>query len=131
MRLFCYLNEIGRPYIPAFVIIPDLNARGMVDFLMDTGSDITRLGMPDAKKLKIDYAKLPDGGIVSGVGTASSKIVVNPIELTFLTELNYVHQERLRGISIVLKEIPSVLGRDIMQTYRFVMEDRHHLYLER
>ena len=61
------------PYLKAWVILPDLGVEGEVDFLIDTGADVTFLHPEDADLLGIDYQQLnPDTSErAAGIGGGS------------------------------------------------------------
>ena len=61
------------PYLKAWVILPDLGVEGEVDFLIDTGSDVTFLHPEDVGQLGIDYRQLnPEAWeTASGIGGES------------------------------------------------------------
>lgn len=58
----------GRPYIEGRLILPNLNVVGDISFLVDTGSDETRLHPNDGVRLNIDYGQL--SGDAESIGTS-------------------------------------------------------------
>lgn len=117
------------PYVEARVHLPQLGLSGAVDFLLDTGSDATTLHPDDAAKIPIDLGVLSQEPVsVRGIGG----------------EMRYVQEEALvyiedsdtggwHGFSIqvyiapqaehdAVEDLPSVLGRDILNSCRCVFD---------
>ena len=61
------------PYLKAWVILPDLGVEGEVDFLIDTGADVTCLHPKDIRDMGIDYRLLTPGSLnyPRGIGGAA------------------------------------------------------------
>jgi len=111
----------GRPYIEGRLILPNLNIRGDISFLVDTGSDVSRLHPNDGIRLKIDYGQL--SGDAESIGTSGvshdfieSAVVVFSEPKLFL----YVYNIALRiaPIDPEIIDLPSILGRDILDQWR-------------
>ena len=51
-------DSTGRPYIEGRLIIPRLNIKSDMSFLVDTGADRSLLMPGDGRRLAIDYSKL-------------------------------------------------------------------------
>ena len=114
MRIEGVIDEYHRPYIPIYISIPNKDIEGIKPFLVNTGADHTILSGPDARDLGIDYRPLPDGKGVVSVGRARTKVLHEDIYLIFHADSG-LHQERLDRIEILLRDIPSLLGRDIIR----------------
>jgi len=111
----------GRPYVEGRLILPDLNIRGDISFLVDTGADVSRLHPNDGIRLKIDYGQL--SGDAESVGTSGtthdfteSAVVVFSEPKRFL----YVYNITLRiaPVDPEIMNLPSILGRDILDQWR-------------
>jgi len=60
----------GRPYLPAFVVLPD-GRRASADLLLDTGSDtVAELAQPYADEIGLSTKPDPNGRSILGVGGA-------------------------------------------------------------
>jgi len=123
------IDEHYRPYILVYVNVPSRGIAGVKPFLVDTGADHTVLSRPDARDLGIDYSSLSDGREVTGVGRARTKVLQGEIYLVFRGDSG-LHQEQLNIIEILLRDVPSLLGRDIIQKFKLVLTNRE-VYLER
>ena len=55
-----YFDSNGRPTIHGMVVIPELDIWDGVDFLVDTGADMTCLHSADIEQLGIDLGLLRD-----------------------------------------------------------------------
>jgi len=111
----------GRPYIEGSLFLPNLNIRGNISFLVDTGSDETRLHPSDGIRLNIDYGQL--GGDAESIGTSGishdfieSAIVAFSEPKRFL----YVYNITLRiaPYDTGILDLPSLLGRNILDQWR-------------
>ena len=49
----------GRPYVAATVMLPRLNLHGEIQFILDTGADLSLLSPVDAMRLGCDLDNLP------------------------------------------------------------------------
>ena len=108
------------PYIKAQVILPDLGVAGEVNFLIDTGSDVTFLHPEDVGQLGIDYRQLnPDtleraAGIGGGSGYCRENATLtfqDSAGLELSCELDvFINPQPVPG----LLDAPSLLGRDFL-----------------
>jgi hypothetical protein len=111
----------GRPYLEGRLIIPRLNLRANLTFLVDTGADCTTLMPSDALRMGIDYAALSGTDLTVGVGGTS---------LSFLEDAYVAFPEPKRALHVYhidlritpdapeLMDIPSLLGRDVLNHWR-------------
>jgi len=138
----------GAPFIKAFVIFPAHEVTKEypppLDFLIDTGASVTMISALDAEKLGIRYKTLIDGRSVphfgdqplkegpkiGGVGGSIQSYIVKDVKLKFVTLLNnYIefHEEHLKFLYIPdgrAKEIPNILGRDVINRFKFLWDDK-------
>lgn len=116
-----------RPFMIGGISIPSQNVSGEVNFLVDTGADSTLLVPPDALRLNLDVARLPEGPPVTGVG-GLTRTVYTEAAIAFghlayqlpLRILAPVDDEQARS----LRRIPSLLGRDILSHFAVFIEER-------
>ena len=108
------------PYITARVVLPDLGVEGEVDFLIDTGADVTFLHPEDVDGLGIDFRQLSPDAMerAAGIGGGSGYYRENAT-LTFQDsagpELHCTMPVFIRpGPDSDLQDAPSLLGRDFL-----------------
>jgi len=113
----------GRPYIEGRLILPNLNIRGDISFLVDTGSDVTCLHPIDGTRLNIDYGQL--SGDAESIGTSGlshdfteSAVVVFSEPKRFLYAYNITL--RIAPVDPEIMTLPSILGRDILDQWRMI-----------
>ena len=111
----------GRPYLEGRLILPNLNIRGDISFLVDTGSDVTRLHPNDGQRLNIDYAQL--SGDAESIGTSGVSHDFIETAIVVFSEPNlflysYYITLRISSYDIELMDLPSILGRDILDRWR-------------
>lgn len=116
-------NTSGAPYIEARISFSRLRVRGLVSFLVDTGADGTVLMPVDSKKLGIDFRSLRHPTKSDGIGGVAKGF--NEIGLLSFSDRRYIYSYRLQ---IEISEptphnhrFPSLLGRDIIDQWRLVM----------
>ena len=108
------------PYIKAQVILPDLGVAGEVNFLIDTGSDVTFLHPEDVGQLGIDYRQLnPDtleraAGIGGGSGYCRENATLTFQDSSGLELSCELDVFILQGPAPALLDAPSLLGRDFL-----------------
>ena len=114
-------DTTGRPYIEGRLILPNLNIRGDISFLVDTGADVSRLHPSDGIRLNIDYGQL--SGDAESVGTSGpthdfteSAVVVFSEPKRFLYAYNITL--RIAPIDPEIMDLPSILGRDILDQWQ-------------
>jgi hypothetical protein len=120
-------NTSGAPYVEARVLFPRPALRGLVSFLVDTGADGTVLMPADSKKLGIDFSSLGNPTTSEGIGGAAPGFN-ETVALSF-SDMRYIYSYILKlEISVPTKHnnrFPSLLGRDILKQWRFVMDTDH------
>lgn len=114
----------GRPHIEGYVLLPRLENRGNVSFIFDTGADRSLLMPLDGQRMGIDYKQFEKEDQSLGIGGISS----NYIEPAYLA---FVGDNELYGYEIELcicqpseamLDIPSLLGRDIIDQWRIIYD---------
>ena len=111
----------GRPYIEGRLILPNLNIRGDISFLVDTGSDVSRLHPNDGIRLNIDYGQL--GGDAESVGTSGvSHDFIESAVIAFSEPKRFLYAYnitlRIAPIDPEIMDLPSILGRDILDQWQ-------------
>ena len=119
-------NTTTAPYLEAYVSFPRLGHRGYVSFLVDTGADGTVLMPTDSKKLGVNFRSLRNPISSQGVGGIS--VGFNEQTVLGFSNGRYVYSYLL-DIELAAptknnQRLPSLLGRDILHKWRFVMEYR-------
>lgn len=111
----------GRPYIEGRLILPNLNIRGDISFLVDTGSDETRLHPIDGVRLNIDYGQL--SGDAESIGTSGlSHDFIEPAVVIFSEPKRFLYVYnitlRIAPYDVEIIDLPSLLGRNILDRWR-------------
>ena len=127
-----FFDSDGRPTMRGMLIIPELEVWDGVDFLVDTGADMTCLHSPDIEQLRIDRGLLRSTGgptAIRGVGGGQDYFVTRA-RVAFLDEPDL---DRLAVFTIDLYiadstgagvHTPSLLGRDILDQVMMIYEPR-------
>ena len=115
-----WFDDIGRPYVEGRIIIPRLQISHRVQFLVDTGADITCLHPSDAREIGIPFPRLRNRGRSRGVGGVSRNFR-EPAIVAFkdgnLTRL-YAIELRIAQPNESNQNLPSLLGRNIINNWR-------------
>lgn len=104
--------------------MPRLERRGNVSFLFDTGADTSLLMPVDGLRMGVDYADLGNTEVTLGIG-GLSETFIEPAYLAFLGEgVLYGYQVELRICqpAEALREVPSLLGRDVIDNWRVIYD---------
>lgn len=119
------------PHISAVVTLPRLVAVRLTEFLIDTGCDVNTLHPLDTRQMGInfsqDFAGIPMGATY-GIGGSNGY-------WEEVAEIQFLHSDIKTWDSITLpvhiaepsagnSAFPSLLGRDILQHYRFITDAR-------
>ncbi len=110
-------NTSGRPYLEALVILPRLKIEAGVSFIVDTGADQTVLMPTDAIAAGVNYRKLIQENIVSGVGGSlkcfaeRAILIVSDDKKLFAYVTDILIAEKKAGKQGFC---PSLLGRDVL-----------------
>lgn len=110
----------GRPFIEGRLVIPRVNLRDEISFLIDTGADTSALMPADARHLGIDYSPLADERDAVGIGGVTRSYTERALVAFEDSDASlYIYQ-----IDIVipaaapdLLRLPSLLGRDILNQW--------------
>lgn len=141
MKIKGYINYGYRPpapFIVASIILKELNLKGRLPLLIDTGASNTMLMWRDIERFGIDVSKLKPEREFSGIGgLINAKPVMST--LTFRTENGQLVREDVEAYVITspcphprLKLLPSILGRDVINRYILNYQfESGTLYLEK
>ena len=117
-------NTSGAPYLEARVSFPRLSLRGLVSFLVDTGADGTVFMPADSKKLGINFGTLRNPTTSEGIGGAAKgfteQVVLSFSDRRFV--YSYLLNIEISAPTTHNHRFPSLLGRDIIDQWRFVSD---------
>ena len=118
--IYGFFKADGHAYLRGYVYLPRFDAGEYVDFLVDTGADLTTLGPDDSETLNFPFDELENPISVSGVG-GEQIYYDEPADISFRgTDRIY----RFRIILSVGKpseetdDLESLLGVDILNHMR-------------
>jgi len=135
-----YFHFDGSPYIDVFVITP--KSKRKIAFLIDTGSPVSIISEIDLRKLsykKEDLKPFENAMLGVGGGTAEPYFIEN-ISLAFPGR-NKLYKLKIKHLLTMIytqmdiqmkKQIPSILGRDILLKHRLILDKKHNeIFLEK
>jgi predicted aspartyl protease len=113
----------------AHVFVPSQNVYGPVSFLVDTGADATVLMPVDIQRLGIDYGRLGMTTRSTGIGGESEDFVESAV-VVFADEMLHLYNINLTIMKDrpELIEAPSLLGRDVINRWRMVLDHASDLF---
>jgi len=122
-------NTSGAPYLEARISIPRLTLTGLISFLVDTGADGTVLMPADSRKLAINFGSLRNPVTSEGIGGAAKgfneQIILSFSDRKFI--YSYLFTAEIAAPTPHNHRFPSLLGRDVLDQWRFVMERSKNL----
>ena len=134
MRIQGAWGPFEAAYVRALVINEEVGIRGVVRFLIDSGASRTNILDSDAERLALDYDQLEEFAPgTTGIGGTVETFILPDMRLIFRTAAGF-HEERLSqlfGLRHVIhepevaeriKKLPSLLGRDIRNKYRVILD---------
>lgn len=109
----------GGPIIDVHLTIKNLNIDGPVEFLLDTGSDVTVLMPSDAKRLGVDFSKLTQTRTSYGVGGKAEDFIIPAVLIVNDEDETHAYRFALRIAKSIpeIEDAPSLLGRDIAKNW--------------
>ena len=123
-------DTTGRPYIEGRLIVPGQGLSSNLSFLVDTGADRTMLMPADARQMGLDYSQLTRRTESVGIGGASLNFV-EQATLVFLEPERflqvYVIDIRIAAPSLEIMDLPSLLGRDVLDRWRMTYDPQRGL----
>ena len=116
----------GHPTVWGRLDIPQWNVSHLMPFLLDTGADVTTIHPRDAGRAGIPFERLRTGITVGGIG-GQSTYYREPATLVFADDTERRDYRYRITVDIakpedVSGEIPSLLGRDIIDRWRMVYD---------
>ena len=111
----------GRPYIEGRLLLPRLNIRSDISFIVDTGADRSMLLPDDGDRMGIDYTRLTGEEESVGIGGVCHNFI-EPAIVVF-SEVNRFLHIYMIDLAITpsdpdMRDLPSLLGRDILDQWR-------------
>lgn len=141
-RLF--IADDGTLLAPAIIKIPAVNfiapifrnspfvtstkpIEGAVEFIVDTGAQVTCVSGLDADRLHIESRYLEPAQDVIGVGGTCSAFTLNDIEIWLIDKIEgsrvTFHVEKLNHIYVLVSlKMKSLLGTDVLQKFDVITE---------
>lgn len=141
MRISGHWGKFDAPYVTGILISEDFGIRQPVMFLLDTGASRTTILDNDAARLNVNYKKLRKSQQATvGIGGAVDTYVIPDARLMFMTEKGYFETEpdlifvlkhaiRDAVTGERIKNIPSILGRDILNKYKLILDRNNNTVL--
>lgn len=123
-------DTTGRPYLEGRLLIPRLGIDANISFLVDTGADTSLLSPADAFEMGVDYSLLT--GETESLGTAGiAHNFTEPASIAFTEPGRYIYIYHV-GLEIAapspeIIQMPSLLGREIVDRWRMVYNPRRRL----
>jgi hypothetical protein len=110
----------GRPYLEGRLVLPGLDLRSDISFIVDTGADQSVLMPGDAIRMGLDYGKLTGNVTAAGIGGLCQNFVEEAI-LAFSEpgKALYIYRVNIQipAPSPDILDIPSLLGRDVLDRW--------------
>lgn len=124
-------DTTGRPYIEGRIIFPRFGLHGDVSFLVDTGADTSRLSVPDAYQIGLDFSNIQRRSEAHGVGGVVQSYVESAIIVFsepnvaiwgYEQDLEILPPQSGSGVDDLHDslKLPSLLGREILDRWRMV-----------
>ena len=116
-----YFDEEGRPRVAGYIYIPRLAAGGQVQFLLDTGADITSVNASDSDDLHIPRGRLSVPIGIGGIG-GRGYFSVEKAQIAFENDSGSsrfsIYEINLHVAYSETGSLPSLLGRNIINRWR-------------
>ena len=120
-----YFDPDGRPYLQARLIIPRLEIDDLVDFLVDTGADVTTLHSADAQRVGCRFDRLENRYDVAGIGglqdyyqETASVILPGAGQLYRVSGLEIDVAKPDAAPRSITHYLPSLIGNDLLDHLR-------------
>lgn len=115
----------GRPFIEGRLILPRLNVRGDISFLLDTGADSSIIMPGDAQRLGVPFDRLQGDHECGGIGGTIRHFAEQAV-LVFSDSGVALYAYELQ-IAVMpndpgMEEVPSLLGRDVVDRWRITYD---------
>lgn len=138
MNIRGYFNADGSPFLDIIVLTRNGGQARRISFLIDTGTPRTVISERDIAKLGINFNQMEKmNADMLGIGGFTQIFKLNDLTFSFITE-GGEHQQDVREVLVnkhdqlpekYKKQIPSLLGRDVMGAYALVLDGRKNLVL--
>lgn len=118
-------DTTGRPYIEGRLILTSRGLTSDVSFLVDTGADSSMLMPVDALRIGVDYGGLRRAVESVGIG-GSARTFVEEATLVFSEPGRFLYvyliELRIAPPSPDIMDLPSLLGRDVLDCWRMTYD---------
>lgn len=121
-----------QPYVSSVIVLPNLGSKGLTSLVFDTGADRTVLMPADGLRLGVDYTKLGPASPLDGIGGSVSASFEDAWLMFHDTDQScfygyhvpaaIVHPPSTAVPQSNLLALPSLLGRDIINRWRFAWD---------
>ena len=115
----------GRPYVEGRVYFPRFDLDGDVSCLVDTGADASLLNPGDVVRIGVSIDLLEGNAESVGLGGAI-QCFVEPVWVIFTSSDGTIHIYRshmeIAPVQPDTLDLPSLLGRDILDRWRMVYD---------
>ncbi|MBA7480330.1 hypothetical protein ES707_15781 [subsurface metagenome] len=125
-------HTLPAPYVQAFLVLPRIELRGLINFMIDTGADNTTLSLIDVERMNLDYRRLRRDSQtpVDGIGgeqyfyQEEAVLIIRDENGEIYTFPIHAHiPKRGRGEQANRqRKLPSVLGRDVINQVRLSVD---------
>ena len=130
-RVHGFRDDAGRPYVRVRVLLPRLQEDASIDFLLDTGADLTSIHRDDRDLFGTEAVRTGSGlspeASMSGIGGAVHTYAVEGAEYVFQSEdgpLQPLTGRTLIALDPGAEGVPPLLGRDILDLMLFCISER-------
>jgi hypothetical protein len=138
LRIRGYFNADGSPFVDVIVFRRKAGLARRISFLIDTGTPRTVISERDADKLGVTHTDMEKmNADMLGIGGFTQIFKLTGLTFSFITECGE-HQREIDEVLVnkhdhlpdrFKKQIPSLLGRDVMGQYALVLDGRAEVVL--
>lgn len=118
-------DTTGRPYIEGRLILPGQGLNSDISFLVDTGADRSILMPADALRMGLDYSKLTRRTESVGIG-GTARTYIEEAALVYSEPGRFLYlyfvDLRIAAPSPEIMDLPSLLGRDVLDRWRMTYD---------
>ncbi len=112
--------------LTARLLLPRLNVNAQVAFMVDTGADTSMLGASDAQDAGVDFTRLSRRSTAVSISGLAHPYLEEAalafVDETSASYLVYRLDLEILPVSTDVMEMPSLLGRDVLDRWRMVYD---------